>query len=193
MRRKQIKELPMIGTNMKSSSALNTTDALRSIFKEVGLTMEEVELAGDDDSPRRNGSLQTLQSALVAFGEGRVRELVEQFADSFTFKDHALTLEFTDRARLTDFFEKSRELFPETALEIVSLFEDGDRAIAQWKLSATQNVPYGAISYRFPSSIFGATIARVENGSIVEWSDYYDQSSSRRMSLGAFLTDRIEC
>jgi ketosteroid isomerase-like protein len=186
------KELPMIETNMNSSSDLNTTDALRSIFKEVGLTMEEVELPGDEDSPPVSGSLRTLQSALVALSEGRVRALVEQFADSFRFNDHALTLEFTDKARLTDFFEKSRELFPDTALEIVSLFEDGDRAIAQWKLSATQIVPYGAISYRFPISLFGATIVRVENGKIVEWSDYYDQSSSRRMSLGAFFTDCIE-
>lgn len=183
----------MIGTDMKSSSDLNTTHALRSILKKVGLTMEEVELTGDDDSPAKNGPLQTLQSALLALSEGRVRALVEQFADSFTFTDHTLTLEFTDKARLTDFFEKSRELFLETALEIVFLFEDGDRAIAQWKLSATQSVPYGAISYQFPISIFGATVVRVENGRIVEWSEYYDQGSSRRMSLGAFFTDRIEC
>jgi ketosteroid isomerase-like protein len=180
----------MIGTNMKSSSDLN--DTLRSVFKEVGLTMEEVELSGGEESPPVSGSLRTLQSALVALSEGRVSALVEQFADSFTFNDHALTLEFTDKARLTEFFEKSRELFPDTALEIVSLFEDGDRAVAQWKLSATQIVPYGAISYRFPISLFGATIVRAENGKIVEWSDYYDQSSSRRMSLGAFFTDWIE-
>jgi ketosteroid isomerase-like protein len=188
MRRKQIKELAMIGTNMKSSSALNTTDALRSIFKEVGLTMEEVELPGDENRP----PVSTLESALVALSEGRIKALVEQFADSFTFNDHALTLEFTDKARLTDFFEKSRELFPDTALEVISLFEDGDHAIAQWKLSATQTVPYGSISYRFPIFLFGATIVRVEKGKITQWSDYYDQSSSRRMSLGAFFTDWIE-
>jgi limonene-1,2-epoxide hydrolase len=33
---------------------------------------------------------------------------------------------------------------------------------------------------------------RVEKGKITQWSDYYDQSSSRRMSLGAFFTDSIE-
>jgi limonene-1,2-epoxide hydrolase len=41
-------------------------------------------------------------------------------------------------------------------------------------------------------SLFGATIVRVEKGKITQWSDYYDQSSSRRMSLGAFFTDWIE-
>jgi steroid delta-isomerase-like uncharacterized protein len=178
--------------NVKSGSDLNTTHALWTILKEAGLTVEEVELTGDDDSSRVSGPLRTLQSALAALNQGRVRELVEQFADNFTFNDHALTLEFTDKPRLTDFFEKSRELFPDTTLEIVAIFEDGDRAFAQWKLSATQTVPYGSISYQFPISLFGATIVRVENGRIVEWSDYYDQSSSRRMSLGAFFTDWVE-
>ena len=135
---------------------------------------------------------QILQSALAALSEGRLTEVVAHFDERFTFKDHGLTLEFTDKPRLTEFFEKSRELFPDTGREIVSLFEDGDHAIAQWKLSATQTVPYGSISYRFPIFLFGATIVRVEKGKIVQWSDYYDQSSFRRMSLGAFFTDWVE-
>ena len=178
--------------NVNGSSDLDTTDAVLTILKECGLMVEEIEVTGDDDSSRISGPLHTLQSALTALSEGRVHELVEQFADNFTFSDHALTLEFVDKPRLTEFFEKSRELFPDTTLEIVSLFGDGDRAIAQWKLSATQTVPYGSISYRFPISLFGATIVRVENGRIVQWSDYYDHSSSRRMSLGAFFTDWVE-
>ena len=107
----------------------------------------------------------------------------------FRLRDHTLTLEFTDKRRLTEFLETSRELSPDTALEIVSVFEDGDYAIAQWKLAATPTVPYGSISYRFRTSLFGATIVRVQSGKIVQWSDYYDQSSSRRMSLGAFFTN----
>src|SRR5215469_6024093 len=135
---------------------------------------------------------QILQSALDALSGGKISEVVTQFNERFIFNDHALALEFTDKARLTEFLNKSRELFPDTRLELLSVFEDGDHAIAQWKLSATQTVPYGSISYRFPISLFGSTIARVENGRIVRWSDYYDQSSSRRMSLGAFFTDWIE-
>ena len=41
----------MSETNMKSSSDPNTTDALRSILKEVGFIMEEVEFPRDEDSP----------------------------------------------------------------------------------------------------------------------------------------------
>ena len=182
----------MIGTNMKSSSDLNGT--LRSVFKEIGLTMEEVELPADEGSPPVSGSLRTLQSALAALNQGRFSEVVQCFDmdGCFRFNDHALTLEFTDKERLTEFFKKSHELFPDTRLVVISLCEDGELAIAQWKVSATQIVAHGSISYRFPISLFGVTIVRVEKGKITQWSDYYDQSSSRRMSLGAFFTDWFE-
>lgn len=176
----------MSGTDMRISSDLNAEHALRTILEEVGLTV-------DNESSPVSGWLRILQSALAALGEGRLTEVVAHFDERFTFNDHGLTLEFTDKVRLTEFFEKSRELFQDTAREIVSLFENGDHAIAQWKLSASQAVPYGSISYQFPISLFGATIVRVENGKIVEWSDFYDQSSSRRTSLAAFFTEWIEC
>jgi ketosteroid isomerase-like protein len=146
----------------------------------------------DENSAQANGPQQIVQSALAALSEGRVSELIEHFADHFTFYDRALTLEFTEKARLTEFFEKSRELFSDTTLDVVSLFEDGNHAIAEWKLTATQTIPYGSIRYRFPISLPGTTIVHVENGRIVQWSDYYDQSSSRRMNLAAFFTDWIE-
>ena len=133
-----------------------------------------------------------LQSALAALSDGRVLDAVEHFDEHFKFNDHALTLEFTEKMRLTEYFQKSRELFPDTALEVVSVKERGDHAIAEWRLRATQTVPYGSISYRFPVFLHGATIARVKHERIVEWSDYYDQSSSRRTSLAAFFTEWTE-
>ena len=129
-------------------------------------------VAGDDKATIGSTPQQILQSALAALSNGQISEVVEHFADRFRFNDHALTLEFRDKLRLTEFFEKSRELFPDTTLGVVFLLEDGDHAIAQWKLSATQTVPYGSISYRFPISLFGATIVRVENERIVQWMDY---------------------
>ncbi|SRR6266404_3315565 len=44
-----------------------------------------------------------LQSALAALSEGRISEVLDQFDDHFTFTDHALALEFTDKGRLTEF------------------------------------------------------------------------------------------
>jgi steroid delta-isomerase-like uncharacterized protein len=147
----------------------------------------------DEDSTSLNAPRSILQSALAALSEGRISEVVAQFDDRFKFNDHALTLEFTEKTRLTEFLDKSRELFPDTALEVVSVMESGDHAIAEWRLTATQTVPFfGSTSYRLPISVHGSTIVRVEHGKIVEWSDYYNQSSSRRMNLAAFFTEWIE-
>jgi len=155
-------------------------------------TWQEKDSADDNKSRNVNSPQLILQSALVALSGGRFSEVLTCFGNRFRYNDHALALEFTDKPRLTEFFEKSRELFPDTALEIVSLFEDRDHAIAEWKLAATQTVPYGSISYRSRINLLGTTIVRVENGRIIEWSDYYDENSSRRVNLAAFFTDWIE-
>jgi len=133
-----------------------------------------------------------LQSALAALSEGRISEVLDQFDDHFIFTDHALVLEFTDKGRLTEFLHKSRELFPDTVVEVVSIFECGDHAIAEWNLTATQSVPYGSIYLRLPISLRGTSVVHVKNGRITEWSDYYDQNTSRRVSLAAFFTEWIE-
>src|SRR5258707_1190004 len=129
-------------------------------------------LPGDDDSTWVNGPRSILQSALAALSDGRISQALAHFDEGFKFNDHALTLEFTDKLRLTEFFQKARELFPDTALELVSLVESGDHAIAEWTLTATQTVPYGSISYRSRITVRGSTIVRVEHGKIVQWSDY---------------------
>jgi hypothetical protein len=163
----------------------------------AGLDLTPAERPGkgvmnNNESTIANTPRQILQSALEDLSQGRFSEVVSRFDDCFRYNDHALTLEFTDKLRLTEFFQKARELFPDTTLQVVSLFEDRDHAIAEWKLAATQTVPYGSISWRSRISLPGTTIVRVENGSIAEWSDYYDQNSSRRVNLAAFFTDWIE-
>jgi hypothetical protein len=70
--------------------------------------------------------------------------------------------------------------------------ECGDHAIAEWKLTATQTVPYGSNSYRFPILVHGSTIAQTKNGKITRWSDYYDQNASRRDKLSELFSERIE-
>jgi hypothetical protein len=151
-------------------------------------------LNGDDESTIIGSPQKVLQSALAALNQGRFSKVVKHFDRDgcFRFSDHALGLEFTDKVRLTEFFKKSRELFSCTTLEVISLFEDGEHAIAEWKLTATETMPNGSNSYRFPSSLIGATIVHVEKGKVVRWSDYYDENSSLRISLGAFFTDWIE-
>ena len=72
-----------------------------------------------------------LPSALAALSEVRVSEVVEHFHfdDCFTCKNQARTLELTDKLRLPEFFRKARQLFPYSALEIISLLETGDQPL----------------------------------------------------------------
>ena len=134
-----------------------------------------------------------LQSVLAALNEGNISKALDQFDDHFTFTDHALDLEFTDKGRLVEFFQKSRELFPDTVVEVDSTFQCGDYVIAEWKLTATtQTVPYGSTRFAIPISLRGTSIVRVENRRITHWSDYYDRNRSWRFSLAAFFTEWIE-
>jgi steroid delta-isomerase-like uncharacterized protein len=177
---------------------MNTTNGTVSsdsiAIHESRVAMQEAIISPQDgDSISLNAPGAVLQSALTALSAGKISQVVARFDDGFKFNDYALTLEFTEKTRLTEFLEKSRELFPDTALEVTSVMESGDHAVAEWKLTATQTVPFfGNTSYRLRISTRGATVIRVERGKIVEWSDYYDQSSSRRMSLAGHFTEWVE-
>jgi steroid delta-isomerase-like uncharacterized protein len=134
-----------------------------------------------------------LQSVLAALNEGKISQAVDQFDEHFTFTDHALDLEFTDKGRLIEFFQKTRELFPDAVLEVNSTFQCGNHAVAEWKLTGTtQTVPYGSNRFRFPISLRGTSIVRTENGKITQWSDYYDQNRSWRFRLAATFKEWIE-
>lgn len=132
-----------------------------------------------------------LQSVLTALNNGKISEAVDHFNDDFTFNDQALRLEFTDKGHLTEFLQKSRELFPDTVVEVTATFESGDHVIAEWKLTATETVSYW-VEILVPVSLSGVSIARIENGRITHWSDYYDEKTSRRVTLASFFTDWIE-
>ena len=120
-----------------------------------------------------------LQSALAALNEGKISEAVDQFDDDFTFTDHALDLEFTTKECLIEFFQKSRELFPDTVVKVDSTLQCGDHAVAEWKLTATQTVPgSGPTHFRFPISLRGTSIVRTENGRITFWSTQTDRGGS---------------
>ena len=133
-----------------------------------------------------------LKSVLEDLSNGRISEAVDPFDDQFEFIDQALGLEFTEKARLSQFFQKSRELFPDTTVKVVSTFECGDHIIAEWMITATQTAPYLGLPARLPISFAGASVVRVEDGRITRWTDYYDKGMSWRMSLAAFFKEWIE-
>jgi|SRR6516164_8329458 hypothetical protein len=51
---------------------------------------------------------------LMLLGHGRIKDATACFAKEFRFQDRGLGLEFNDRERLGEFFQKSRELYPDS-------------------------------------------------------------------------------
>jgi ketosteroid isomerase-like protein len=150
------------------------------------------DISSDTSSTGLNASERTLRSVLTALSEGRISEAVNRFDDHFSFIDQALDLEFTDKERLVEFFRKSRELFPDAALEIESTFAQGDHAAAEWKLTATQTEVVWNQSFRSRIVVRGSTIVRVDSGRVTRWSEYYDKLTSRRYGLAAMFKEWIE-
>jgi len=138
-----------------------------------------------------NDPVNILQSVLTDLRKGKISDAVDTFDDQFTFIDHALKLEFSDKERLREFFEKSNELFPDTIVELISTFESGEHIIAEWKISANRRQQYFGSELRIPISFAGASVVQIENGRITRWSDYYDSNKSWRFSLAAFFTEWI--
>ena len=134
----------------------------------------------------------TLQSVLDALNQGTISQAVDQFDDNLTFNDHALGLDFTDKGRLAEFFAKCREYFPDTAVEVISNLSCGDRVVVEWKLHATETMPFGRTQFRHPISVRGTSIVEIQDGRVTRWSDYYDSIASRRFKVAAFFEEWVE-
>jgi hypothetical protein len=133
------------------------------------------------------------QTVLDAWAAGKIDEVVKQFADEFTFIDHALGLEFREKDRLREFLVKIREFFPGSERSDQTILRSGDCIVSQWTLSAMQNEPFlNGHLRKVKMSAQGVSVLRVVDGRIVEWSEYYDQVNSRRYPLVGWLTDWCE-
>jgi steroid delta-isomerase-like uncharacterized protein len=134
-----------------------------------------------------------LEIALAAWRQGKLVELIDQFNDQFTFTDHALELEFKDKERLTEFFAKLREHFPDFERRDNTVLSSGDRVISEWTLTATKAEPFlNGRPRKVQINLQGISVVQIKNGKISQWSDYYDQLQSRRHGVAALFTEWIE-
>jgi SnoaL-like polyketide cyclase len=132
-------------------------------------------------------------AALTYLKNGKIGDAIACFAEEFTFKDHGMGLEFKDKERLSEFFQKTQELYPDSLLLTDTIFVIGDDVITEWTLQATLTEPfYGGLSRKVPVTVHGASIVRTNNGKIADWADYYDGLVSRRTALASYFTDWVE-
>jgi len=131
-------------------------------------------------------------TVLTHLKNGRISDATASFAEKFEFKDRGIGLEFKDRDRLAEFFQKTRELYPDSSLQTDTIFVSGDHVITEWTHQMTLTEPfYGGLSRKVPVSLHGASIVRIENGRITDWSDYYDGLASRRTALASHFTEWV--
>ena len=144
-------------------------------------------------------SVQTLSPERVVsavrwqLNQGQIEDATACFATDFRYKDHGIGLEFTDKQRLTEFFRKARELYPDYFVQADETFVSGEHVITQWTLQVRVSEPfYAGLTRRIPISIAGVSIVRVDDGNIADWADYYDGLTARRTALAAHFTEWVE-
>ena len=131
-------------------------------------------------------------TVLMHLKNGKISDATACFAEKFEFKDRGIGLEFKNRERLAEFFQKTRELYPDSSLQTDTIFVSGDHVITEWTLETTLMEPfYGGLSRKVPVSLHGASIVRIHDGKITDWSDYYDGLTSRRTPLASYFTEWV--
>ena len=132
-------------------------------------------------------------SVLAELKNGQIREAVNDFGDQFKFTDYGIGVEVNGKERLTEFFQKTRELYPDSVLTTETIFVSREDVITQWTLRNTISEPFfGGQTRKVPVVIHGVSVVRTEDGKITRWSDYYDGLTARRTALGAYFTDWVE-
>ena len=132
-------------------------------------------------------------AVLMHLENGKINDATACFAEKFEFKDRGIGLEFKDRERLAEFFQKTRELYPDSSLQTDTIFVSGDHVITEWTLDTTLTEPFfGGLSRKVPVSLHGASIVRIDDGKVTDWSDYYDGLTSRRTALASYFTEWVE-
>ena len=131
-------------------------------------------------------------AVLMHLENGKIGDATACFAEKFEFKDRGIGLEFKDRERLAEFFRKTRELYPDASLQTDTILVSGEHVITEWTLKTTITEPfYGGLSRKVPVALHGASIVRIQDGKITDWSDYYDGLTSRRTALASYFTEWV--
>ena len=138
-------------------------------------------------------SEEVVLTAVTNLNDGKISETIASFSEEFTFKDHGIGLDFNDKVRLAEFFQKTRELYPDSFVQVDTTVSSGDWVFVEWTLRATLTEPFfGGLSRRVPITVQGSSIVRMDSRRISDWADYYDGLTSRRTRLADYFTEWIE-
>jgi len=135
---------------------------------------------------------QTVQAALIALAQGDFVGVVEYFDEQFTFIDHAIELEFKEKPQLIDFLTVNRKLFPDSKRADTIICSSGNKVVSEWVLTGTKREHYFGRMIHVPFRAVGVSIVQVDSDKVSRWSEYYDQTLSRRYGVAAYLKEWTE-
>ncbi|HEX8801147.1 MAG TPA: nuclear transport factor 2 family protein [Terriglobales bacterium] len=108
---------------------------------------------------------EVVPAVIMQLNEGQIEDAIASFADEFRFKDHGIGLEFRDKKCLAEFFQKTREFYPDSSIHIGAIFVSGDHVIAEWTLQTKVAEPfYAGQTRKHAISLQGASILRRRTG-----------------------------
>jgi len=127
----------------------------------------------------RNATEGVVLTVLTHRKNGQIDDAIAPFAEEFTFKDRGIGLDFKDKERLAEFFQKTNELSPDSCLQIELILMSADCAVCEWTLQTTVTEPfYAGLSRKVQVLLPGVSVVRTKYGKITTWSDYYDGLTS---------------
>jgi hypothetical protein len=129
---------------------------------------------------------------LTRLNNGNIDDAIARFAEAFTFNDRGIGLEFKDKQPLTEFFQKTREFFPECFLRIDSILVSVGHVVSGTLHTTVTEPFYGGVCRRVQVLLRGVSIVRTKSGKITDWSDYYDGLTSRRTALAVHFEEWVE-
>jgi len=133
-----------------------------------------------------------VMTALTGLNSGNIDDVMGYFADEFRFNHYGIGLQCREKDRLAEFFQKARELYPDSFVNVETVIGDGDHVFTEWILQATLTGSfYGGLTRKIPISVHGASLIRTSNGKIIDWSDHYDGLNARRADLASHFTEWV--
>jgi hypothetical protein len=93
---------------------------------------------------------------------------------------------------LTEFFRKTRGLYPDYFLQADQIFVSGEHCDHAVDTSSHYHRAFHGLTRRIPISIAGVSIVRTDKGKIADCADYYDGLTARRTTLAVNFTEWIE-
>ncbi|HEV2663032.1 MAG TPA: nuclear transport factor 2 family protein [Ktedonobacteraceae bacterium] len=105
-------------------------------------------------------------------------KLLSLFTDTCVYEDLPLGVHAHGKAELEQFYQRTHTNFPGFKYELTSLFVAGDRAGAEWVMTATFQGDLPESSTNRNISVRGASAFELQGNKLQRCSDYFDRATA---------------